>query len=131
LEADKNIYYRDSAGTSHSIVELQDADDTCKIGFTTSPAIDGHLLMFADGTERMRIDPTGTVIVGNPAFPGGLTAKVSAALQIESTTQGFYPPRMTTTQKNAISPQAGCVVYDITIGGLSFYDGIGWITAVA
>jgi hypothetical protein len=47
----------------------------------------------------------------------------SALLQVDSTTQGFLPPRMTTTQKNAISsPAAGLVVYDNTINRASVYS---------
>jgi hypothetical protein len=45
-----------------------------------------------------------------------------AALSVESTTQGFRPPRMTTTQKNAIAtPSAGLVVYDTTLNKLCVY----------
>jgi hypothetical protein len=37
----------------------------------------------------------------------------SAFLEVQSTTKGFLPPRMTTTQRNAISlPAAGLMVYD-------------------
>jgi hypothetical protein len=51
----------------------------------------------------------------------------SAKLQIESTTQGFLPPRMTTTQKNAISsPATGLVVYDTTLNQISYYNGTTW-----
>ena len=47
---------------------------------------------------------------------------VSALLQVNSTTKGFLPPRMTTTQKNAISsPAAGLVVYDTTLAKLCVY----------
>lgn len=54
----------------------------------------------------------------------------SAQLDVKSTTKAFYPPRMTTTQKNAIaSPQAGAVVYDITLSQLSFYNGSSWVAA--
>jgi hypothetical protein len=46
----------------------------------------------------------------------------SAKLEISSTTQGFLPPRMTTTEKNAISsPAAGLVVYDTTLNKLCVY----------
>jgi hypothetical protein len=46
----------------------------------------------------------------------------SSKLTIQSTTQGFLPPRMTTTQKNAISsPAAGLVVYDTTLAKLCVY----------
>jgi hypothetical protein len=47
---------------------------------------------------------------------------VSALLQVNSTTKGFLPPRMTTTQKNAISsPAAGLVVYDTTLNKLCVF----------
>jgi hypothetical protein len=46
----------------------------------------------------------------------------SAQFQVTSTTKGFLPPRMTTTQKNAISsPAAGLVVYDTTLNKLCVY----------
>jgi hypothetical protein len=53
---------------------------------------------------------------------GTSTPNASARFTIESTTQGFLPPRMTTTQKNAIaSPAAGLVVYDTTLAKLCVY----------
>jgi hypothetical protein len=54
----------------------------------------------------------------------------SAQLDVKSTTKAFYPPRMTTAQKNAISSvQTGAVVYDITLNQLSFYNGTSWVSA--
>ncbi len=51
----------------------------------------------------------------------------SALLQVNSTTKGFLPPRMTTTQKNAISsPAAGLVVYDTTDNKHYGYNGTTW-----
>jgi hypothetical protein len=53
----------------------------------------------------------------------------SAILSAESTTKGFLPPRMTTTQKNAIaSPATGLLVYDTTLNLISVYNGTTWIT---
>jgi hypothetical protein len=47
----------------------------------------------------------------------------SAALAIVSTVYGFLPPRMTTTQKNAISsPATGLVVFDTTLGKLCVFS---------
>jgi len=52
----------------------------------------------------------------------------SAQLDISSSTKGFLPPRMTTTQKNAIaSPAAGLQVYDTTLNQMSYYNGTSWI----
>jgi hypothetical protein len=53
----------------------------------------------------------------------------SAILNVESTTQGFLPPKMTTTQKNAIaSPVAALVVFDTTLVKLCVYNGASWET---
>src|SRR5579863_2037703 len=59
---------------------------------------------------------------------GTASPNTSAKLDITSTTQGFLPPRMTTTQKNAISsPATGLLVYDTTIGDLQEYNGSAWV----
>ena len=51
----------------------------------------------------------------------------SAALQVDSTTQGVLVPRMTTTQRNAIvSPATGLMVYDTTLSSFYFYNGSSW-----
>jgi len=51
----------------------------------------------------------------------------SAIVQCESTTRGFLPPRMTTTQKNAIAtPASGLIVYDTTTNKLACYNGTTW-----
>jgi hypothetical protein len=59
---------------------------------------------------------------------GAASAPVaSAILEMVSTTRGFLPPRMTTTQKNAIaSPATGLVVYDSTTNKLCCYNGSTW-----
>lgn len=58
---------------------------------------------------------------------GGLSSIPSAILSATSTTRGFLPPRMTTTQKNAISsPASGLIVYDTTTNKLCCYNGTSW-----
>ena len=60
---------------------------------------------------------------------GGQTGNGTSLLTLESTTKGFLPPRMTTTEKNAIaSPAAGLMVYDNTLNRPCFYNGTSWIT---
>jgi uncharacterized protein (TIGR02145 family) len=52
------------------------------------------------------------------------TIDTSAMLDVESTTQGFLPPRMSTTQINAITlPATGLMVYNTTIPCLQVNDG--------
>jgi len=51
----------------------------------------------------------------------------SALIEMQSTTKGFLPPRMTTTQKNAISsPASGLMVYDTDTNKLCCYNGTSW-----
>jgi hypothetical protein len=58
---------------------------------------------------------------------GVLGNNASAILQADSTTRGFLPPRMTTTQVNAIAtPAAGLVVYSTTENALCLYTGSSW-----
>jgi hypothetical protein len=60
---------------------------------------------------------------------GTATPAASSKLDITSTTQGFLPPRMTTTQKNAIvTPATGLVVYDTTLLSEFQYNGTSWIS---
>ena len=54
----------------------------------------------------------------------------SAVLDVKSTTKAFYPPRMTTAEKEAIiGKQVGAVVFDITLNQLSVYNGTTWVAA--
>jgi hypothetical protein len=53
---------------------------------------------------------------------GGSSANAAAKVQIDSTTQGFLPPRMTTVQRDAIStPPAGLLIYNTTTNKLNLY----------
>jgi hypothetical protein len=58
---------------------------------------------------------------------GTTTDVASAKLVIDSTTQGFLLPRMTTTQRNSIvSPATGLIVYDNTLNSQFYYNGTAW-----
>jgi hypothetical protein len=58
---------------------------------------------------------------------GTTTNNASAIIQADSTTRGFLPPRMTTTQVDAITtPAAGLVVYSTTENALCLYNGSSW-----
>jgi hypothetical protein len=71
----------------------------------------------------------GHFITLNGVVFGATSVNASAVLQADSTNRGFLPPRMTTTQKNAItSPAAGLVVYDTTLGKLCVRGAAAWET---
>jgi hypothetical protein len=93
------------------------------IGINNSPSIDSALrnVRTDAGTSPLSIS-TGEVGVGDT------TTYASAIFAIGSTTRGFLPPRMTTTEKNAIaSPATGLVVMDITTLKLCVYNGSSWV----
>jgi Head domain of trimeric autotransporter adhesin len=70
---------------------------------------------------------SSTPVSGGAIGIGVTSPAASAILDVSSTTKGFLPPRMTTTQINAISsPAEGLVVYNTTLSVLCFYDGSGW-----
>ena len=78
-------------------------------GFYNTSASD-----LADGQIR-----TSGLAISNILFG---TPNASAILDVASTTKGFLPPRMTTTQKNNIAtPTAGLIIYDTTLNKLCVY----------
>ena len=71
----------------------------------------------------------GFIATAGQIGAGTTSVTASAQLEVASTTRGFLPPRMTTTQKNAIAtPATGLQVYDTTLNRPCFYDGTTWIT---
>jgi hypothetical protein len=81
-----------------------------------------------DNTVRITVDTSGRVSIGGTSAP-----VASAILDLsQSTTRGFLPPVVTTTQKNAISsPATGLVVYDKTLNKLCVYTGSAWETVTS
>jgi hypothetical protein len=78
---------------------------------------------FSGSNEVFRIDVSSGAVFGSGTIEG------SAQLTVTSTTKGFLPPRMTTTQKNAIaSPAVGLVVYDTTLNKLCVRGALAWET---
>ncbi|MCP4001420.1 MAG: hypothetical protein GY727_10975, partial [Gammaproteobacteria bacterium] len=62
----------------------------------------------------------------------GSSPDTSALLDVKSTTKGMLIPRMTTTQRTAISlPATGLLVFDETTGGFWFYNGTAWVSLSA
>ena len=93
-------------------------------GLGTSP------ILFSSGVDAS----TATIANSNMAIfdngsvsVGGAADAASVKFQITSTTKGFLPPRMTTTQINAISsPATGLMVYNTTENTICFYNGTTW-----
>jgi hypothetical protein len=90
-----------------------------RITFNTSPS--GSV----SPTERIRIDSAGNVGIGTA---GG--AATSALLELKSTTGALLIPRMTTTQKNALTAVNGMIVYDSTLNKFQGYENSAWTSFI-
>lgn len=80
---------------------------------------DGYGIVMTMGySGRVMIDGTGN---------GAGLAVASAVLQLDATNKGLLPPRMTTTQQNAISsPAEGLSIYNSTLHAPGYFDGTSW-----
>lgn len=77
------------------------------------------------GTNLLNSTSGTTLIGGNYG-----NVDSSAILQSNSTTKGFLRPRMTTTQRNAITtPATGLSVYNTTTNTNDYYNGTAWVSA--
>lgn len=81
----------------------------------------GKGVNLATNGGNLLLDGTGNVGIGTT------TPDANAILDVQSTTKAFVPPRMTTTQRDAIaSPAAGFVIFNTTTGVLNFHNGSVW-----
>jgi hypothetical protein len=88
-------------------------------GLNNGIAEQGLVVLAHNGTTTQ-----GAVVVG------GTSANASALIDIQSTTKGFLPPRMTTAERVAISsPANGLIVFDTDVQNLCYRrDGV-WVQA--
>lgn len=85
------------------------------------------------GTNDAGSNKTGAVYRSGSVGIGTATSpNASAQLDVNSTTKGFLPPRMTSAQRTSIaSPAAGLMVYqtDGTVG-FYYYNGSAWMYVI-
>jgi len=90
----------------------------------TSSANKFHVYASSTATSVFSVfTQTQQVGIGN----GSNSLDGTAKLQIDSTTQGFLPPRMTGEQIDAIeSPASGLIIYNTTTNKAVCYNGTSW-----
>ena len=95
---------------------LPNQDNTFDIG-----QIAGANLRWRNGHFSQNLTVAGKLGIGT-ASPNS-----SAILDLNSTSLGFLLPRMTTSQRDAISPPAaGLLIYNTTNSALNLYNGSSW-----
>ena len=99
---------------------------SAKIG--TISFVSNNVIAAATAADLRIVIPTTTKALVLSSDYSSSTG-TSALLEVKSTVQGFLPPRMTTTQKNAIgTPTTGLVVFDTTLNKLCVYVSPSWQT---
>lgn len=92
-----------------------DTDNGTHIAFYTTP------IGSSSESEVLRITESGNIGLGTT------TPNQSAKLEINSTTQGFLMPRMTSIQRAAISsPATGLTIYETTSNLFFYFNGDQW-----
>ena len=80
----------------------------------------GDIFFWTNATERLRITNDGKVGIGTNSPQG--------ALDVSSTTGAFIVPRMTTTQRNALTAVNGMIIYNTSTNQFNFYENGAWVT---
>lgn len=99
-----------------------------ELGFGTST--NHSVYVFANGNVHAEISDTFStwdkpMLVGGSPFSA--TPAASAIAEWRSATQGILPPRMTTTERNAISsPAEGLEIWNTTTKRKNIFDGSIW-----
>jgi hypothetical protein len=73
-----------------------------------------------DETNRMIVSYTGEVGIG--------TLSPQGALDVNSTSGAFIVPRMTETQRDALTAVNGMIIYNTTTNQFNFYENGAWVT---
>lgn len=131
-----------SSGTQNFVgTEFGPTINGTSAGYATAVAIAPVTNVLTGGTKRLLdVGTTSTsyasgftsvFCVTSAGVGVGVQApSTSALLQVDSTTKGFLPPRMTTTERDLIgSPAAGLVIHNTTTTRLEEYNGAAWVVA--
>ncbi len=94
------------------------------VTFTPAPSTPWYQ---SGGTIDAGSSKTGTVYrTGSVGIGSNTTPNTNSLLDLNSTTKGFLPPRMTSTQRNALTTPAGLVVYNSTDNRLDVLQNTTW-----
>jgi len=120
ISGTKNSFNNNSRGIFINTILAAAQNNTNLIGLDINPT-------FSPGAFS-NISSIGLRVQVGGAIIGGTALNASAQLQVDSTTQGFLPPRMTNAQRTSISsPAVGLIVYCTdAVEGLYVNKSTGW-----
>jgi hypothetical protein len=103
--------------------------NTSSTGNTNSVVIGNYSTFSTPNTIVLgSVSGQNTASITQGVITGGVSLNATAQLQIDSTTKGFLPPRLTTAQRdNIVSPAEGLMIYNITTKVLNYFNGTSWV----
>ena len=123
----EDVKHVDSLGIStfRSGVEVRTGTATTALLVQGDARVTGILTV---GTSSITLDPSNNSInVGTGITISGATGKIEATeIRTVGTTGAFFPPVLTTTQRDALSVTEGAMIFNTTTKKLEFYDGTSW-----
>lgn len=82
------------------------------------------------GSFQLIAPPAGGAIFPGQVGIGTSAPNSSAILALQSTTQGFSPPQMNVTQRDAIvTPALGLTIFDLSSAQLEYWNGVSWVSS--
>ncbi len=103
----------------------------------TAPIVSGDesIGFFMGNQSGVNVTATNVMaIMGGRVGINTVAPDASSTFDITSTTHGFLPPRMTTTQRDSINSgtfATGLTIYNTTTNTIQYYDGSAWQNASA
>lgn len=87
----------------------------------------GNTLIGTNEINGKKLQVYGDASISSQLTIGDTASNNSAILQLNTTTQGFLPPRLTTVNRNNISePVEGLIVFNVDSSWLEIYTADGW-----
>ena len=133
-----HVYSNNNNSAPSVIIDNDNAGGACGIGFMSGVS-DNYTIGVAKVGTNFRItsshntaDSHAIVDIDRDYSNMGIgthgSADTTSVLELSSTTQGFLPPRMSGTERDAItSPATGLMIYNTTSSKINVYIGSGWM----
>jgi hypothetical protein len=115
-EPEKDLHI---AGSGYTEIQLEKTDE---------PTNRWHISLDQNSLDFVQTDVACGMTLENGGNVGIGTTSPQGILDVSSTTGAFIVPRMTTTQRDALSAVNGMIIYNTTTNQFNFYEDGAWVT---
>jgi len=117
----------DNSGNNRFTVSRASSSQLVTVDFASVPtALTTPVGSIRTATDGVNLANIQTFLENGAIGFGTDTPDTNALIDITSTTKGFLPPRMTNTQRAAISATKGLIVVNTTNNAIAYNDGTNW-----